>query len=218
MKRLLVIDLDGTLIHSVGGIAASVNRTRADYGFAPLARETIVSFTGDGAVKLLERSFSDVVLPVPVEDAVERMIRNYAEDPVTDSSLYPGVAEGMKTLQESGWILTVVSNKPVVVGEKILSHFGLMPYLTENIGGGSGFPLKPAPDALFHLMKKYQVLPENTWVIGDNHTDLNLALNGNVKSIFCKYGFGTRENVSCTAEAETFSDCVEILSESLTEM
>lgn len=218
MKKLIVFDLDGTLIDSLGGIAASINRTRADYGFAPLARELISSFTGDGAVKLLERSFADVALPVPVEEAMERMIRNYADNPVTDTALYPGVAEGMKVLQESGCLLNVVSNKPVVVGEKILTHFGIMPYLTENIGGGSGFPLKPAPDALFYLMKKYQVSQENVWMVGDHHTDLNFALNGGVRSIFCKYGFGTQGNVPFTSEAESFSDCVEILSASLTEM
>ena len=211
MNRLLVFDLDGTLVDSVGGIAASVNRTRINYGFSPLSRELISSFTGDGAVKLLERSFADVTLPVPVEEAVERMIRNYADDPVADSALYPGVAEGIKTLQSAGWLLAVVSNKPVVVGEKILSHFGLTPYLTENIGGGSGFPLKPAPVALLHLMEKYQVQTGNTWVIGDNHTDLNFARNAGVRSIFCKYGFGTREDVLSDAEVETFSGCVDFL-------
>jgi phosphoglycolate phosphatase len=124
----------------------------------------------------------------------------------------------MRELHQAGWIVTVVSNKPVAVSEKILSHFGLMPYLSENIGGGSGFPLKPAPDALLYLMKKYAVEPVDVWVIGDNHTDLNFAKNSGVRSIFCKYGFGTRGDVPCTAEAETFSGCVAILSASLTEM
>ena len=218
MKKLLVFDLDGTLIDSAGGIAVSVNRTRADFGFTPLSIEKIASFTGDGARKLIERSFADVKLPVPLEDAVEKMVNHYAENPVAESFLYEGVAEGIRTLHQAGWTVTIVSNKPVIVSEKILSHFGLMPYLSENIGGGSGFPLKPAPDALLYLMEKYDVLPENVRVIGDNHTDLNFAKNAGVQSIFCKYGFGTHGDVPCTAEAETFSGCVEILSASLTEM
>lgn len=211
MTKLLVFDLDGTLVDSVGGIAASVNKTRADYGFSPLARDLICSFTGDGAAKLLERSFADVTLPVPVGEAVERMVQNYAEAPVVDSSLFPGVAEGMKQLYDAGWILIVVSNKPVVVGEKILSHFGLMPYLTENIGGGSGFPLKPDPDSLIHLIEKYQVSKDSVRVIGDNHTDLNFARNAGVRSIFCKYGFGTKEGVPADQEADSFADCVKFL-------
>lgn len=211
MAKLFVFDLDGTLVDSVGGIVASVNKTRADYGFSPLARDLIRSFTGDGAVKLLERSCVDIELPVPMEDAVKRMVQNYAKDPVVDSCLYPGVAAGIKQLHDAGSLLVVVSNKPVIVGEKILTHFGLMPYLTENIGGGSGFPLKPSPDALFHLMEKYQVSKNDVCVIGDNHTDLNFARNAGVKSIFCKYGFGTKEDALSDFEADSFSDCVKIL-------
>ena len=218
MKKLLVFDLDGTLVDSAGGIAVSVNRTRADYGFAPLSTEKIASFTGDGAKKLIERSFSDVRLPVPLEEAVEKMTRHYADDPVADSFLYDGVAEGIRELHNTGWIVTVVSNKPVIVSEKILTHFRLMPYLAENIGGGSGFPLKPAPDALFFLMEKYKVPAENIYVTGDNHTDLNFAKAAGVKSIFCEYGFGEKADAEASCTVSSFSECVKHLSAVLTEM
>ena len=69
MNKLVIFDLDGTLINSVGGIANSVNKTRIELGFPPLEESLITSFTGDGAKKLLERSFADVELPIPVEDA-----------------------------------------------------------------------------------------------------------------------------------------------------
>ena len=82
MNKLIIFDLDRTLINSVGGIAQSVNRTRMDFGFEPLEEAVITSYPGDGAKKLLERSFADVTLPVPVEEAVQMMIRNYAADPV----------------------------------------------------------------------------------------------------------------------------------------
>ncbi len=211
MKKLLVFDLDGTLIDSVGGIAAAVNRTRMDFGFSPLDPKIIASFTGDGAVKLMERSLADVRLTVPPEESVSRMVQHYAADPVRDSFLYAGVAEGFRRLHAAGWILTVVSNKPVAVSEKILHHFGLLPYLAENIGGGSGFPLKPEPDALFHLMKKFEVSPEWTCMIGDNHTDLNFASRSGVKSIFCEYGFGSSGEAEVVYKAENFSGCIALL-------
>ena len=214
MNRLLVFDLDGTLIDSVGGIAASVNRTRRDFGFAPLSKETIASFTGDGAKKLLERSFADVELPVPVDEAVAVMVRHYAADPVRDTALYPGVHDGMTALREAGRILTVVSNKPQVVGEQILRHFDLTPLIAENIGGGSGFPLKPAPDALFHLLDRFAVAPENAFVVGDNHTDMNFAANAGLKGIFCRYGFGVRNGAPAALEVDSFAECAAALMQS----
>ena len=93
-----------------------------------------------------------------------------------------------------------------------------MPYLAENIGGGSGFPLKPAPDALLHLMKKYDVPTANTRVIGDNHTDLNFASNAGVESIFCEYGFGEKADAETSYTVSSFTACVKYLSAVLTEM
>lgn len=210
MQKLFIFDFDGTLADTQYGIAAPVNKTRADFGFPPLPREVITSYTGDGVRKLIERSFSDVVLPVSQDDAVKQMLRNYEAAPAEDSFLYPGVLEGFKTLHEAGHLLAVVSNKPVSVSEKALIFFGLLPYLKENIGDGSGFPLKPAPDALFYLMKKYQVTAEQIWMVGDNHTDLDFAENAGVRSIFCKYGFGKKKDAVPTVEVETFSEFVEL--------
>ena len=107
-KQLFMFDLDGTLINSVGGIANSVNVTRQQYGFPPLPVPTITGFTGDGAVKLLERSFADVTLPVPVPEAVAAMVKNYENDPVRNTYLYDGVAETLRTMKERGALLAVV--------------------------------------------------------------------------------------------------------------
>ena len=139
MRRIIMFDLDGTLIDSVGGIANSVNVTRRQFGFGPLPEEKIASFTGDGARKLLERSFADVSLPCPVEEAVKKMVANYAADPLHGTNLYPGVAEGLRQLAEAGFLLAVVSNKPQEVGEKILSGLGVSSLLCGNIGSALQF-------------------------------------------------------------------------------
>ncbi|MBE6355960.1 MAG: HAD family hydrolase [Lentisphaerae bacterium] len=211
MNNLIIFDLDGTLINSVGGIAQSVNRTRQDFGFAPLPIGVITSFTGDGAKKLLERSCADVTLPVPLEEAVQVMIKNYAADPVYDTFLYDGVKEGLIRLKDSGWILAVVSNKPQLVAEKILAGLDVAQLFHENIGGGAGFPLKPAPDAIFHLMDKYHISPEKTFFAGDNHTDMNAAKNAGIKSIFCRYGFGEKLDTDSTVEVDNFTELTDYL-------
>jgi phosphoglycolate phosphatase len=209
MKKIIMFDLDGTLINSVGGIANSVNVTRQQYGFAPLPEDVITSFTGDGAKKLLERSFADVTLPCSVEEAVKRMVANYAADPLCNTFLYPGVMTGLQALADAGFLLAVVSNKPQEVGEKILSGLNVMPLLCDNIGGGK-FPLKPAPDAFLYLLEKYNITKENALIAGDNHTDINSATAAGVSSIFCEYGFGVLDNAVPTWSVKDFSELVQI--------
>lgn len=205
MAELLIFDLDGTLIDSVGGIAASVNRTRMELGFKALPEEQIASYVGDGARKLLERSFAGEMLPVPLDDALKIMVEKYSADPLYHTFLYPGVKDGLMELYNAGWILTVVSNKPQVISEKILSGLGIREILADNIGGEAGFPLKPAPDALLYLLKKYSADPGASYVIGDNHTDLNSAANAGMRSIFCTYGIGCRAGVVADYEVDSFA-------------
>ena len=209
-KRLFMFDLDGTLINSVGGIANSVNATRLQYGFRPLTEETVASFTGDGAVKLLERSFADVTLPVPVSEAVAAMVKNYENDPVRNTFLYDGVAETLRTMKEKGILLAVVSNKPETVGIRILAELGIADLFCENIGGGR-FPLKPAPDAFLYVMRKYGAAPEDCWIVGDNHTDIHAAAEIPVRSAFCRYGFGILADAVPTVEIDSFAELLNLL-------
>ena len=210
-NRLIVFDLDGTLIDSAGGIAESVNRTRRGFGLPELPVELILTFVGDGAKKLAERAFSGTSLPVPLEDAVGIMVRHYADAPLFQTSLYPGVADGLAAMRRAGWITAVVSNKPQIVGEKILSGLGIRELLCDNIGGGSGFPLKPAPDALLYLLDQYGANPADSFVAGDNHTDMHAAANAGMRGIFCRYGFGRKNDAPAFAEADSFPELTDFL-------
>ena len=208
MADLIIFDLDGTLINSVGGIAESVNKTRLDLGFEPLPESLITTFTGDGAKKLLERSLADVKSPIPLDDAVQLMVKNYASNPTCNTYLYPGVKEGLEKLKENKLKLAVVSNKPQLVSDKILDNLGIRDLLDDNIGGEAGFPLKPAPDAMLYLLHKYSANAANSYIAGDNHTDLNAAANAGMKSIFCRYGFGEKLDAVSTVEVDDFNQLI----------
>ena len=183
-----VFDLDGTLADTIRDIAASVNRTRLDYGLPEQPIDLIVSYTGDGALKLLERSFADH--PIDWDEGLQKMIRHYYDHPAENTSLYPGVAEGLAKLKAAGWKLAVVTNKPGIVAREILKALDIARYLDDIIGGNDGFPLKPDPTVMFHLMKKYGTEPENSWVLGDNHTDMNSAAKAGMNGAYAAWGFG----------------------------
>lgn len=209
-KKLLMFDLDGTLVNSIGGIVRSVNVTRIQYGFAPLKKELITSFTGDGIAKLTERSFQDVGLPASLDEVKGKMVNNYASDPLYDTYLYEGVKESMELLFQKGYLLAVISNKPEEVGIKILNGLQIMPLLCENIGGGR-FPLKPAPDAILYLLEKYSVAGEDAWMVGDNHTDIGSGRAAGTRTVFCQYGFGFKDTLEADFEIGKFAELLPLV-------
>ena len=185
-----VFDLDGTLAATIEDIAASVNRTRRDYGLPEQPVDQIVSYTGDGAEKLLKRSFADHPLDNWTE-GLKKMIQHYYDHPAENTTLYPGVKEGLAALKQAGWHLAVVTNKPGVVAREILHQLDIDRYLDDIIGGNDGFPLKPAPEVMHHLMRKYGAAPADSWMLGDNHTDLHSAWNARMRSAYATWGYGT---------------------------
>ena len=196
-------DLDGTLADTILDIANSVNLTRRDYGLEPLAAELVVSYVGDGARKLLERAFADH--PINVDEGLEHMIRHYYEHPVVDTALYPGVAEGLAALKNAGWKLAVVTNKPGIVAREILRRLSVAGFLDEIIGGNDGYPLKPDPAVLLFLMEKYHAVPEKSWMLGDNHTDMNSAVNAGMNGAFAAWGFGSMGNAAAALKVDSFA-------------
>ena len=113
-------------------------------------------------------------------------------------------------LSSCGVLLAVISNKPEVVGRKILEGLDIMPLLCENIGGGR-FPLKPAPDAIYYLLEKFSVAVEDAMMVGDNHTDINSGRNAGVKTCFCRYGFGTLDATAADFEIDSFAELLSLL-------
>ena len=210
MNKLVMFDLDGTLIDSVGGIVNSVNETRKKYGYAPLPAEKVASYTGDGARILLERCFAGEELPCPMNDLVKNMVDIYAAAPLVNTHLYPDVKESLDALKKAGYLLAVISNKPQQVSEKILAGLEIRQFFCENIGGGS-FPLKPAPDALLYLMGKYNIPKENAWMVGDNHTDINAAAAAGICSIFCRFGFGLQADTVPNYMINSFAELLSLL-------
>ena len=209
MNRCVIFDLDGTLIDSRADIANAVNMTRRDFHLPEHSLETVVSYVGDGVRKLIFRAFAGT--GVDMEEAIRTMNRHYAENAVVKTTLYPGVAQGLEELYAHGWKLALVSNKPTELCRIIFRHFRLEPLFAEIVGGSSGFPLKPAPDALNHILRTTDSDPAQSWVCGDNHTDLDAAKNAGMKSVFASYGFGTLGNSVYDRTIHSFSGLTELL-------
>lgn len=191
MKRqLLIFDLDGTLIDSRQDLATGINLMRRHYGLAPLPVATVTGFVGEGVRNLVFRSLQDATLSVDLDEAVQLNKEFYAQHIHDATMLYPGVRAGIGRLAAAGHALALLSNKPHAASLEILRHFKIEALFASIIGGDSGLPLKPAPEAVFAILRSVGGERVNTWMVGDNHTDIAAAHRAGIHSIFVNYGMG----------------------------
>ncbi len=185
-KQLLIFDLDGTLAETQKDLTTGVNLMRAHYGAPPIDVETVTGYIGDGVGTLVERSLQGE--QVDLVEAVELYKRFYCEHMLEQTVLYPGVADGLRRVSSNA--LAVLSNKPGDPSRIILKHLGVDQLFFRILGGGDLPNLKPDPAGIHLLMKESGIAPENTWMIGDHHTDLEAAHQAGVRSGFVTYGLG----------------------------
>ena len=185
-RRLLIFDLDGTLAETRQDLTTGINLMRAHYDLPPITMEAVTGYVGDGVRKLVERSLQGT--DIDLDEALALNKQFYAEHMLDETALYPGVVEGLQVL--SGDALAVLSNKPGDPTRVVLKHLGVAHHFFRMLGGGDLPNLKPAPDGVEALMEESGIGPENTWMIGDHHTDLEVAHNAGVKSGFVTYGIG----------------------------
>lgn len=208
--QLLIFDLDGTLIDSRKDLATSVNLMRRHYGLDPLPMDRIVGFIGDGVRSLVERSLAGTGIGVDEAIAVQRpLYRAHLND---ETTLYEGVAGGLQRLHAAGHALAVATNKPVDATEMILVNLGIRKLFACVYGGGAGFALKPDPAMVFDAMKRTGVPAADTWLVGDNHTDIEAARRAGVKSIYAAWGFGERNALSADRDARSFAEITAMFS------
>ncbi len=206
-KQLLIFDLDGTLADTRADLATGINLMRAHYGLPPISMEIIETYVGDGIRKLVERSLQGA--DVDLDEALALDKKFYAEHMLDETVLYPGVAEGLHKLAATGHSLAVLSNKPGDPSRVILKHLGVDHLFLRIIGGGDVPHLKPAPDGIFELMTLSGIRAGNVWMLGDHHTDLEVAHNAGVKSGFVTYGIGHPGEFTADQVWHGFAELVE---------
>jgi phosphoglycolate phosphatase len=194
--RLLVFDLDGTLVDSKQDLALSVNAMRKEMGLAPLTLDLIASYIGHGVTLLVSRSLGAQATPENIEKGLAFFLSYYRDHMLDHTAPYPGVSEALEEL--SGHKLAVLTNKPVIFSREMLTRLGFAPYFAYIYGGNSFAQKKPDPIGLHKLMADLQISPRETLMVGDSDTDVLTGRNAGVWTCGVTYGFGahTLEKVS----------------------
>ncbi len=189
MSKLLVFDLDGTLIDSRQDLCTGINHMRRHYGLSPLPDAMITQFIGDGIRKLVSRSLQDAP-ELDLDEAVQINSACYRAHLHDATTLYPGVAEGLARLARAGCTMALISNKPSISCRDLLRHFQLNTLFSSVMGGDNAVNLKPHPEALQRTMLALHFAPADTWMIGDSANDLACARRAGAHKVFVAYGIG----------------------------
>ena len=198
--RLLVFDLDGTLIDSGADLCASVNAMLRHYGRPLLPQPVISAYIGDGAARLVSRSLGDPADSAFLDSALAYFLDYYREHKLDQTYVYPGVFASLDSLRfepaGASRAMAVLTNKPVGPSQAICDALGLSPYFFRNYGGNSFPTKKPDPEGLHALIREAGVTPQETLMIGDSDVDVLTARNAGAWSLGCSYGFSPHTLVS----------------------
>ena len=197
--KLLIFDLDGTLVDSRRDLVACVNATLQHCGLAPLGEDRVAGFIGDGAAALVERSLQAAAGdPSFRHSAALAFFLNYYREHLLDHThVYPGVFEALAALRAlpDAPLMAVLTNKPVNPSRRICDALELTPYFFRNYGGNSFATKKPDPEGLLALWHEAEGLrgepirAADVVMVGDSDVDVRTARASGVVAWGCMWGF-----------------------------
>jgi phosphoglycolate phosphatase len=188
VHRLIVFDLDGTLIDSRRDLADAANALIVECGGTPLSEDAIGRMVGEGAAMLVRR----VLQAARVGDArtaVARFLEIYDAHLLNHTRLYEGMADVVRLARRHARV-AVLTNKPTQPSERILAGLGVRDLFDDVIGGDSPFPRKPDPAALLAMMHAAEASADRTLLVGDSGIDLETAQRAGTRCCLVAFGYG----------------------------
>jgi phosphoglycolate phosphatase len=216
--RLIVFDLDGTLIDSRKDLTNSINAMLAEFGRESLPEEIIATYIGDGAGMLVRRALGDPENEPLVENALQHFLAHYREHKLDFTYVYPGVFDSLEALRTTSdgtpRKMAVLTNKPVGPSVAICDALGLSPCMFRIYGGNSFASKKPDPEGLNTLIREAGVAPGETLMIGDSSVDILTARRAGAWVIGCRFGLSshTVESIPCDCLVDSASEWAQALS------
>ena len=199
MKKLVIFDLDGTLLNTIADLSAAANYALEQCGFPLHTVDEVRSFVGNGIGKLLERSLPESERSqANMARMREKFVSYYNIHNADLSKPYPGISDMLLRLQERGILLAVASNKYQLATEKLVAYYFPKVHFAKVCGQREGIPTKPHPMVVESILSAVNVEKSDVLYVGDSDVDMQTAINAGVDAVAVSWGFRPR------AELEDF--------------
>ncbi len=216
--RLIVFDLDGTLIDSRTDLTNSINAMLVEFGRPQLPEEIIASYIGDGASMLVRRALGDPDDEPLIENALQHFLDHYRVHKLDNTIVYPGVfasLDALRTMPDGRpRTMAVLTNKPVRASVDICDGLGLSRYMSRIYGGNSFATKKPDPEGLNAIIREAAVAPGESLMVGDSSVDILTARRAGAWVIGCRFGLSshTVEDIPADCLVDEASEWAQALS------
>jgi phosphoglycolate phosphatase len=205
--KMVMVDLDGTLIHTAPDLANCANRMLRDLGCGEWPLEKVMTWIGNGVPRLVKRALTGEMMAEPdtalYDKALPLFQQHYAAAVSELSRPYPGVIEGLQQLAAAGFELACITNKAEAFTLPLLRDLGLQDYFKLVLSGDSLPKQKPDPLPLQHACRHFGITPEHGVLIGDSSNDVQAARAAGMPVICVTYGYNHGHDIR-----ESYPDAV----------
>lgn len=221
MKKLILWDLDGTLIDTLDDLGEAVSHTLRLRGLPTHGREDYRRMVGHGVRNLVKRALMASRVQIEdtpdgeafVDEALADFKAYYSAHIDVYSRPYPGISELLAELDAARVKLAVVSNKFQEGTDQLIREFFPKIRFAAILGNRPGYPLKPDPAIVEEALARAGVLRSDALLVGDSPTDMHTAENGGIDSLAVSWGYRTREDLAAYRIVESVADLRKIILE-----
>lgn len=219
-KKVILFDLDGTLVDSAPDLALAVNHMLERLERETFSHDIIRTWVGNGAQVLVKRGLSgnsvisEEIDPELFEQALDIFLDFYSQNLCVDTVTYPNVVPTLKSLKEKGYRLVLVTNKPYGFIDPLLQGLGMHDLFEFCLGGDSLSRKKPDPMPLLHACEHLNISAAECVMVGDSRNDILAANAANMQSIGVSYGYNYGEAITVyepDTVVDDFSELLELL-------
>ncbi len=211
MKPCVIFDLDGTLVDSLPGIAASLNCALTAHGLPGHSNANVRSFVGDGLQMLIRRSVYPGADPTLIKTLVTFFKKDYDLSWAEGTRAYPGIHSMLHELQLDGFQMAVLSNKTHEFTGTITRAVFPNIHFAQVLGQQDGIPHKPHPEGALRIAAAMGEAPERCIVIGDSTMDLETATNADMQAIAVTWGYHDRDRLLAAGASRIAENPEELL-------
>lgn len=214
LPKLVMFDLDGTLIDSVPDLATATDQMLVQLGRAPAGMDKVRNWVGNGAPILVRRALADgfdhqAITAEQEAEALAIFMQVYGTGESL-TTLYPGAVETLQSLQVLGIKIALITNKPEKFIPQLLVDTGMAEFFEWIVGGDTFAQKKPNPAGLLWVIQQAGVSAEQCLFVGDSRNDVQAAHAANVACVAVTYGYNYGEPISADNPALVVDDLREL--------